>query len=330
MGVTGSGSEKTSGELPPRFLSTAMLCEAQTAIIFGGERGDHLPGDPKLFDQEAVGFRVHADGSAMQRLAIGPGLALDASQPTPSVLYVVQTEWTPDAPERGHLRRSRDGGASWTDVDAAPNDIIGVAFASEQAGYIWSSRSVYHTKDEGASWARVDAPGLLPRASPRPVVGVDGALWVAAGHGPGWDPRNNAIARVLPDLRVQTELSNAGFPVLEIDVSKDGTLWLLVEDVDSKRLRLIRLAPGQSSAPSSVAEFPAGVPRYLRVLGSEIVILLSQSGSDDPRRLLMVSRNLGVSWTEVHLPEKRIDAACALDADKIWLVGSSGAVYPPS
>jgi hypothetical protein len=158
---------------------------------------------------------------------------------------------------------------------------------------------------------------------------VDGSLWVAGGHGSAWDPRDNAIARVSPDLQVHSELSNFGFRVWEIDVAKDGSVWLLVEDLDPKRLRLVRLAAGQNDAPTSVAEFPAGVPRYLRVFGSEIVVLLSETGVDTPTRSLMISRDLGASWTKLRLPEDGVRVACALNADKIWLVGSSGAVYPP-
>lgn len=328
MGLFGWGSGRSVGELPPRFLPTAIVCEQQSALIFGGARGEHLPGDPKLFDREAVAFKVFRDGSEMKRLAIGSGLALDASQPSHGALYVVRTEWAPDAPEKGYLVRSRDGGESWQAVDAAPHDIIGVEFESEQRGYVWSSRVVYRTEDGGASWSSVDAPGLLPRGAPRPVVDSSGALWVAVGHGPGWDPGNNAIARVLPDLRVQAELVNASFRVWEIDVSKDATAWLLVEGPDTKRLRLMRLSPGQGT-PSLVAELPEGLPKYLRVLGSEIVVLLSETGSDDPRRFLMVSRDLGASWKKVQPPEERVREACALGADKIWLVGTSGAVYPP-
>ncbi len=324
----GCGSGRSVGELPPRFLPTAMLCHQQSALIFGGERGEYLPGDPKLFDREAVAFKISSAGGEMKRLAIGSGLALDASQPDHSVIYVVRTEWAPDAPERGYLVRSRDGGESWEALDSAPHDIIGVEFESEQVGYVWSSHVVYRTEDGGLSWSRVDGPGLLPRGAPRPVVDSTGALWVAAGHGPGWDARNNSIARVLPDLGVQTELLNSSFRVWDIDVSEDGVAWLLVEEDDTKHLRLMRLAPDQGD-PSLVAELPDGLPRYFSVLGSEIVVLLSETGNENPRRFLMVSEDLGASWKTVRPSENRVRTACALGVDKIWLVGSSGAVYAP-
>ena len=78
------------------------------------------------------------------------------------------------------VRRSVDGGTSWTAVDA-PRDAIGLAFQSRDTGYCWSAQRLYRTDDGGRSWRTVDVgPGRLAgRMEPaRPTLGADGALWV--------------------------------------------------------------------------------------------------------------------------------------------------------
>jgi hypothetical protein len=326
MGVLGT-SDRAVAELPPRFLPSAMVCTGDSALILGGERGEYLPGERALFEEEAVAFNVHRDNPDPQRIPVGTGFVLDASQPEAGVIYAVRIEWSPDRAEQSQLVRSRDQGQSWEDVDAAPSDIIGVEFVSRDAGWVWSSRRAYHTRDAGASWSGVDAPGLLPRGSPRPVVDRTGALWIAVGHGTAWKPEENAIARILPNLQVEPLLQSTEFRVWEMDVSDAGDIWFLAEEAG--RVSLRRLRPEQDGSDCAlVAELPGGLPDYLRIVGSEIVAVLSKTGADD-ERFLMISKDLGATWKQVRPPEPRVRRYCALTADKIWMVGSSGAVYPP-
>jgi hypothetical protein len=333
MGILGTwwGSARSIAELPIRVSPNAIIGSSDRVFILGDQFGEYIPGTPPAAGGEAVAFEIQKADGSLQRTALGPGFVIDASD-ADGVIYAVRIVWSPDRPEVGHVHRSEDGGKTWSEISGAPTDIIGVEFASKNSGWVWSSRALYHTDDAGASWSRIEAPGLLPRGRDyaHPAIDHEGTLWMATDHGPGWKRQGNAIARALPGPRVETLLRDADFRVTQLDVSSEGDLWLVVDDGNDEHVRLMRLPSGEdASALSKVADLPAGLPIYLRVLGREIVVALSETEGDDPKVFLMVSRDGGASWKRQRPPESRVRAFDALSADKIWMVGSSGAVYAP-
>jgi len=334
MGILGSfwGSPRSIATLPPGVSPNAIVGSDDRVLILGDQFGEYIPGTPPAAGGEAVAFEIQKADGSLQLTALGPGFVIDASEPAGGVIYAVRIVWSPDRPEVSYLMRSGDGGKSWEAIPSAPADIIGIEFASKSSGWAWSSGALYHTSDGGVSWSRIEAPGLLPRGvgRPHPAIDHEGALWIAANHGPGWKPQGNVIARVLPAPRVETVLRDADFRVSQLDVSDQGDLWLAVDDGHGEHVRLMRLPSGEdASALSKVADLPSGLPIYLRVLGSGIVVALSEIKLDDPQVFLMVSRDAGASWKRQRPPESRVRAFDALSADKIWMVGSSGAIYAP-
>ena len=322
-------SASSAALLPTRVSIDFILCDADRALLLGNQQGDFLPGDPKLFTQEAVAFWVRANDVSPHRAAIGPGFVTSSSRTREGVIYVVRMEWFPDEPERGHLMRSTDFGESWEEVGSAPEDIIGVAFESVQSGYAWSSRLIYRTEDGGKTWSSIDAPRPLMRGRPRPAISPSGDLWLAIGHGPGWSAEHNLVARVTPDLHVERILSSLALRIGELALA-DGTPWVLAEVPDGGNVQVRRLsAQNGSHQLATVGEFPPSLPEYLGVRGSDVVAALTDMSDEAPRDFLMVSEDAGASWRRASLPESRVSAYCAVNADEIWMVGSSGRIYAP-
>ena len=329
--ASGLGSGGGSVQLPPRFVARAMVCGSSAAVIVGGEHGDFLPGDSRLFNREAIAFLVSTGDRSPRRVALGSGVLVDASSPDGQTIYAVRRYWFPDKPEQGHLIRSTDFGRTWNPVETPSTNIIGVAFESSRSGYAWSSDEILRTIDGGASWSSVRPPWLISPGRPKPVVDRSGCLWATSGHGPAWDRAHNAIARVSPDLRITNELVAEDFRVWELDVSEAGEAWMLTGETQEASLQLLRLAPGKGRAGLElVAELPSGLPKYLRVFGNEIVIALSEIGVSTPERFLLLSRDSGKSWTRSLPLDSSVGTFCALSGDQLWMVASSGGVYPPS
>lgn len=320
---------RSTSTLPPRVVVDSIVCDADRALLLGAQRGDFLPGDPKLFDQEAVAFRVRVDDVTPRRSAIGPGFVTSSSRTREGVIYVVRVEWFPDKPERGHLMRSTDFGESWEEIGSAPEDIIGAAFESAQSGFAWSSELIYRTEDGGETWSSVDTPGPLMRGKPRPAISPSGDLWLAIGHGPGWSAEHNLVARVTPDLHVERVLSSLALRIGELALA-DGTPWVLAEVPDGGDVQVGRLsARSRTHQLTTVGEFPPSLPEYLGVRGSSVVAALTDMTDEVPRDLLMVSEDAGASWRRASLPESRVSAYCAVSAGEVWMVGASGRIYAP-
>lgn len=322
-------SSSSASSLPPRVVIDSIVCDADRALLLGAQQGDFLPGDRRLFAQEAVAFRVRADDVSPHRSPIGPGFVTNSSRTREGVIYVVRVEWLPDKPERGHLMRTTDFGEGWEEIGSAPEDIIGAAFESVQSGFAWSNRLIYHTEDSGKTWSSVDAPMPLTRGRPRPALSPSGDLWLAIGHGPGWSAEHNLVARVTPDLHVERVLSSLALRIGELALA-DGTPWVLAEVPDGGDTHVLRLsAQNGSHQLTTVGEFPPSLPEYLGVRGSDAVAALTDMSDEVPRDFLMVSEDAGGSWRRAPLPESRVSAYCAVSADVIWMVGSSGRIYAP-
>jgi hypothetical protein len=318
-------------ELPPRFLASVAVCDELGLLVLGGLRGEHIPNPavPEAFEEEAVAFRIGPDGTGPRKIGVGSGFILDASEPSKGAIFAVRRSPTLGAPERGYLVRSGTDGQTWDELRSAPSDIVGVAFASAEVGYAWSRNTVHRTFDSGTSWSRLDVPLAIPRKVPHPVVTSAGVLWLPSLHGSEWNRENNVLASVTPDLRFEELLRGTDYSIERLDADSDA-IWLLVQPHDRTSTRLLRVPIGKGSvAPKLVAEFPRGSPHYLRAMGSDIVVLLSDAESSQPHHLLMASRDGGVTWSRQPLPEPRVPTLCALSASRIWMVGSSGKVYRP-
>lgn len=329
--LTGSACSagSSASSLPPRVVIDSIVCDAERALLLGSQRGDFLPGDPKLFSQEAVAFGVRADDVSPHRYSIGAGFVASSSRTQEGVIYAVRVEWFPDKPERGHLMRTTDFGENWEEVGSAPQDIIGAAFASVQFGYAWSSRLIYRTEDGGKTWSSVNAPGSLGRGSPRPAISGSGDLWLAIGHGPAWTAENNLVARVTPALRVERVLSSIALRIGELALA-DRTPWVLAEVPNGGSAQVRRLsAQNGSHQLATVGEFPPSLPEYLAVRGPDVVVALTDMREEAPGDFLMVSEDAGASWQRASLPESQVSAYCAVTARRMWMVGSSGRVYAP-
>lgn len=187
LGVVMSGAAPTvlDAMLPERFLAGAATCDASSFVLFGGVRGRRIASatDVRLYEEEAVALRFSAGRPGMERRSLGPGSVLDACRSSAKVLFAVRAERDAAGQESGRLYKSSDESGSWASMDAAPRDLIGVRFATEDIGFVWSSSHLYRTADGGASWTRAAVGGRVPRISPHPFVEGTGSLIMAVGRG---------------------------------------------------------------------------------------------------------------------------------------------------
>lgn len=149
-----------------------------TAVRISTRRDDLMgftphPRDAKTFYASGhperggnLGFIVSTDGGVSWR-QVSPGLkgpvdfhAMDVSRSDPNVIYGVH----------GGLQRSRDGGKTWEMVAPAPDGLIGLAVAPEDADMLYAATTagLLVSRDGGRSWG----PATMLR---RPVSMVGSA-----------------------------------------------------------------------------------------------------------------------------------------------------------
>ncbi len=315
--------------LPARFLANSLQCDASNLFLFGSSSDEYQKGDPIPPSQEAVVLRVRRGDPEPRQFLVGPGLLVDSSWPRGgSTVFAVLTWRSREEGENGELVRSHDLAASWTKVDGAPQGLIGVAFLSESVGYVWSSSMVYRTEDSGISWIGVKSPGSIIRGTTKPSLDRTGALWVPINHGPAW-AKENFLARFSSAPEVDKILSNSLFRIDAIDASQLGSVWLAGQHQDRPAPELSRIIIGeQESRITHVANLDPGMPEYLRVSGKNVVVAIADMRGVAPIDRMIRSRDRGVSWEGLELPERRISSYCMADDASMWMVGSSGHVYP--
>jgi hypothetical protein len=327
VGCSAAGAPTTV--LPAHVSVAATTCTEDAAILAGWRVADQA--SPQgVTDEEAVAFRVSADGSVHQS-ELGGGMLTSISSPDNRTAYAVRRHWFPDRPEEGVLFRSDDYGLTWQLVPTAPPGLIGVAFGSPAVGFVWSRSHIYHTSDEGRTWSGVESPGPLPWGEPVPRLDGSGALWIAAGHNSEFNRQHNAIARVAPDLGRDSALVGSDFSVWAMDVGDDGALWLLTRvEPGPGSVNVLRLAPGRPPGDlKKVAEFPNGLPQRLRVFGQDIIAVIAKPFAVPNYAYEMVSRDAGATWRKVTPRATDFDEVCFVSAQSSWIVRPAGAIYSP-
>lgn len=336
-----------AGPLGPDVVIGPIVCDADQAVLLGS----NLPTSPDLtLDAlEAVAFRVDvADGTLRQVYTAGSGLFADASLTDGDTIYAVRLIEPGKRSERGYLSRSNDFGESWGPVSAAPSDIIGVAFATAQVGYAWGYRRIYVTEDGGSTWSGAGLPGTVGRGrgAPQPVLDPAGDLWIAVSPGERWTEEENTVVRVTPQLEIEPIVTATAFRLSLITLS-EGAIWLLGEDQDGGHTQIRRFSPEDEFEKATVSEFPASIPEYFAVHGRTVAVGVTDIEGRWPRGswerlwppellgwdirdVMMISDDAGASWRSVRLPARRIQAFCRFDADRIWMVSTSGSIYPPA
>ena len=326
------GAMQTEGKLPSSFVLGGIDCRHSEALIAGGQRRELDQGGTRVQRHDALLLRVATNKvRGVEVINLGRGVIVDLSCPGGDIVYAVRDEWTDKIAEDRHtLMRSVDFGSTWDSIEAAPPDLVGVAFYSGDSGYAWSKTSIYHTMDQGKTWKGVPSPNGMMRRSPKPVVDPQGSLWVAINHGPGYERLKNGLVRIMPDLNSEARLQNAVFNVWEMAADRHGNLLMLTEDAETERIVLRTLqAEWRPNAIRGISELPSGLPHYVRSVGSGIVVMIAKSFSEEPKSTVLSSRDSGVSWSSVDIPEPGINCMCAWDIDAIWYVGTSGTIYGP-
>lgn len=333
--TTACGAGREVGEVDPFFMPTGMVCGQDSALILGArfdEVGDLQPGDPDLLNTSPYAYRATTDEAKLQSVPIGPIAGLtegsrasptDWSSPQHGLVYVVVTASVASNSEEGFLVRSTDGGESWSTIETAPEGIIGVEFESRDSGFVWSDVMIYRTDDGGRSWIGAESPARIHRGRPRPVVTTDGSLWMALGY-LSVESATNHLIRVMPDLTIDSRL-NTPFEVGAMDASEDD-LWLLAAVEQHDRIDLMRITAGDKQL-RVVHSMPSGLPTYVAVKGSEVVILMSDRGSGADS--LYVSADGGQSLSRKRPAERLITSICSLGIENAWFMGSSGTIYAP-
>ena len=353
IALTVMGCESSTGVLVPlEFDPYSLQCDDQNLLLFGSRGvGSHkdLPDVWEAIRSEAIAVRIRRDGSVEPRgdfansdfrmdapwRTSSPEASMflwDSSWPRPgATVYAILTSVSPEQDRNGELMRSWDLAASWTKVVGAPEGLIGVSFYSESAGYVWSSSTVYHTEDGGASWTSVESPGTLfarSRGLSKPSLDPTGVLWMPINHhGTVWR-KGNLLAQFSAAARPLELFPNSPFRIDMIDASQPQGVWLLGRHRERSRLELLRIDRGGSKLRlAEIANFDVGLVKYLAISGNDLGVGISYSKGVVPFDTLFRSRDAGNSWKSVRLPEDRIHSYCMTKDGAIWMVGSWRRVY---
>lgn len=323
LGLAGGGrSSDSDGDL----LVNDATCTDRALIMVGGERGEYLPGDARLYREEAVAVRVGADTSRRVRALLGEGFATSVSGSLNGWLLAVRRSSAPPNGEVGHLLISRDGGRTFDDSAKGPPDIVGVAVESRDHAFAWSSETIYRTTDGGKSWKSVRLKGYIPRGRQRPVSDGKRGLVVLLQPEPTVNPRFFRLVRVADDLTVKEVKLPTEVTPEAVDAVAPNRIYLVGAAGDRNHL-FVSKENGGVLQWEQVSEVASGLPIYFRAGERSLIISTSEINGEVLNHSLHGSFDGGKSWSKLPPPASRPRAYCYDPvAEHLWMVNGAGDV----
>lgn len=274
--------------------------------------------------QRATVVRVSRTGEIVEA-DMGEGLVAAFSEARDGSLWTVLLDLATD---RTRTVVSTDGGRSWAEA-GAPADVIGVAFASRQSGYAWSTTRVYRTDDGGSSWR---SQSLLPYRRERgggmatARLGTHGELWIPLDRTGADATLPEAKLVVLkPDLSFVDVAAWATDRVLEVAPDGAGAALVAVSPTEGgHRVERVALRPGTPEGPTVVRPWRRAALLALQSRGSSfllqrVTVSLKAGVLSNLPATLETSRDGGTTWTSHDVTDEAAGEACLAESGS-WTV----------
>lgn len=210
-----------------------------------------------------------------------------------------------------------DAEASRWRPEAAPPGLIGVSFADDRRGFVWSRREVFATEDGGAKWKAIPlGPTVIARGTDgrRPRLDGHAVLWVPTD----WDgvKPGGSLWRVALDGSASVVATWDQEAIDGMSILDGGGVLVALSHFSKGGTRLIRLGSGGNGGPPKEVFRDEGSLGLLEANG--VRVLLSVIGTSAPRMYFspwpttyMLSQDGGATW--------RPWTSAAVDAESLCL-----------
>ena len=177
----GGATWKEQLDRPGTFVRTIGMVDAKRGFM-GNVGTDYYPGvtdTTPLYETRDGGVtwkKVYQSNRPFE-------LTWKASFPTRDIGYVTIQSYNPDqAVSKRVVAKTTDGGNTWREIDLVDDFAVrefGIAFATENLGWVGTTTSGFQTTDGGATWTRVNMGRAVNKI--RLIPSADGLVGYAIG-----------------------------------------------------------------------------------------------------------------------------------------------------
>lgn len=231
-------------------------------------------------------------------------------------LFALGLDFDGGGPERSYIVRSDSTGRAFQAVEAPDLDAVrlarGLAFASPEAGYVWSENALLTTSDRGERWGASQDYEALAGSLILAWDASEGALWLAT---------QSALLLATADGRVEPEALPPGIRPDALSYH-DGTLWAAGRSTSAQNVRIVRRE--RAGDWRELSATPRCLPCRLHRKGARALLFGTDVAQTPPRDVLLQSRDGGATWEGEVTPRMR---AITLPAGGgVWGCGPGGRV----
>jgi hypothetical protein len=312
-------------KLPPFFEINDLRFEGGVGLALGHRSpNEQIPSVTEFMARwDALILRLDAGASEWREVHAGRGDMLRVSGAGGGVVYALGETYLAGGGRTPFLEKSIDTGATWRSLSAPPSGVLGVRFASDGRGWVWTTRVVFSTENDGQTWEEV---AVVTEDSFRPQ-GLEPAFDEAGG---AWLPVGASVVRVVDGATTTFRLPD-GIRTDWISVAPDGSAWLVARMNDqgpSRPSRLYRLTVGREpEILSEISSVPTFLPERLHV-GRDVALVAAcdvGQGDQRPACFMLCSRDGGRSWTSETPAQSSTLTPIDFETDEdVWAYAEAG------
>ncbi|MGE0084200.1 MAG: WD40/YVTN/BNR-like repeat-containing protein [Desulfococcaceae bacterium] len=190
---------------------------------------------------------------------------------------------------KAFLLISNDTGQTWKMLPEPPDLFDGIACYKDNTVYGWAGESVFVSKDIGVNWICINGNLSINNSEAKPIVDDKGILWLVS---------KGRIVGLSADGTKQDEEVKEKIKIDCFANSQEGTLWVIGRGGKNFAENVLLIKKEAAHVYKVVSKLPYFLPRDLWVGHGVINVWGSDMNESPPTRLLMISSDRGLSWSQ--------------------------------